>query len=93
MPLDLRAHLIYNMSVASPRLIKVLALIVIILIVLQYSYTTFFEAHWIEPLFIFNSSLLARHHIYVLPMNSSDRGSANSSETLIWLPLLSREHG
>uniref|UniRef100_A0A1B6HUM2 Beta-1,4-N-acetylgalactosaminyltransferase n=1 Tax=Homalodisca liturata TaxID=320908 RepID=A0A1B6HUM2_9HEMI len=71
------------MSVASPRLIKVLALIVIILIVLQYSYTTFFEAHWIEPLFIFNSSLLARHHIYVLPMNSSDRGSANSSETLM----------
>lgn len=71
------------MSVASPRLVKILAVIVIALIILQYSYTTFFESHWIEPLFIFNSSFLAKHHNYLLGnrlVNNSEKTLLNSSE-------------
>lgn len=74
------------MSVASPRLVKILAVIVIALIILQYSYTTFFESHWIEPLFIFNSSFLAKHHNYLLGnrlVNNSEKTLLNSSEQVI----------
>lgn len=74
------------MSVASPRLVKILAVIVIALIILQYSYTTFFESHWIEPLFIFNSSFLAKHHNYLLGnrlANNSEKTLLNSSEQVI----------
>ncbi|XP_054267667.1 beta-1,4-N-acetylgalactosaminyltransferase bre-4-like [Macrosteles quadrilineatus] len=74
------------MSLASPRAVKALALVVVVLIVLQYTYTTFFESRWIEPLFIFNSSLLGKNHIYVFPghmINNSDKSNANSSETQV----------
>lgn len=74
------------MSLASPRVVKALALVVVVLIVLQYTYTTFFESRWIEPLFIFNSSLLAKNHIYVFPghmINNSDKSNASSSETQV----------
>ena len=73
-----------TMSILPPRLVKVLVIIVVALIVLQYSYTTIFESHWIDPLFVFNSTLMAKHHVYILgsrSLNSTDRNNYTSSET------------
>lgn len=74
------------MSFASHKLVKVLAVIIIVLVVLQYSYTSIFESRWIEPFFLFNSSFLAKHHNYVLGdqlIASVERNSSNSSESQV----------
>ncbi|XP_075211488.1 beta-1,4-N-acetylgalactosaminyltransferase bre-4-like isoform X3 [Lycorma delicatula] len=66
------------MSLLSPRLLKVLLLLVLAFIILQYSYTTIFEARRIDPLFIVNSSLLARNQFFFMKNRSNYAINKNS---------------
>lgn len=67
------------MSLLSTRLLKVLLVLVLAFIVLQYSYTTIFEARRIDPLFLVNSSLLARNQFFFMKNRSNYAASKNSA--------------
>uniref|UniRef100_A0A1B6D717 Beta-1,4-N-acetylgalactosaminyltransferase n=1 Tax=Clastoptera arizonana TaxID=38151 RepID=A0A1B6D717_9HEMI len=73
------------MNAPPTRFIKIFLFVILVIVVVQYIYTSIYESRWIEPLFVYNSSLVAKNHIYVLggrSTNISDRlmNSANSSE-------------